>query len=222
MCECGLERKGKPRGSGSVDFLLALTATVEAAITERADAVARNDAKDAVQVLWAPSQANEKPFIAWVDLKLPFGRHPVFTVQEPSRRPVVGVAHGPLIAPAQLLDLVQATRFADSLEFLEDASVNTLIVIGPGWSARNRARLGMLLATHLMVRGLATLWTAWTKLQSLLPPDPLSPTAPGAGALIINLSVLSCQRCAEAIAAVSPRQPACLLEAMRSPISQSS
>jgi len=76
MCECGLERKGKPRGSGSVDFLLALTATVEAAITERADAVARNDAKDAVQVLWAPSQANEKPFIAWVDLKLPFGRHP--------------------------------------------------------------------------------------------------------------------------------------------------
>jgi len=57
-------------------FLLALTATVGAAIMERADAVARNDTKDAVQVLWAPSQANEKPFIAWVDLKLPFGRHP--------------------------------------------------------------------------------------------------------------------------------------------------
>lgn len=44
-------------------FLLALTATVGAAIMERADAVARNDTEDAVRVSWAPSQANEKPFM---------------------------------------------------------------------------------------------------------------------------------------------------------------
>ena len=52
--------------------------------------------------------------------------------------------------------------FADSVDFLEDASVNFLIVVALGWSARNRARVGMALAMILLVPGLATLWTAWT------------------------------------------------------------
>ena len=36
--------------------------------------------------------------------------------------------------------------FADSVDFLEDASINFLIAIAIGWSTQNRARLGMLLA----------------------------------------------------------------------------
>eukprot|EP01036_Dinobryon_divergens_P009847 gene9847-13178_t len=36
--------------------------------------------------------------------------------------------------------------FADSIDFLEDAAVNLLILVALGWSARNRARLGMALA----------------------------------------------------------------------------
>ena len=36
--------------------------------------------------------------------------------------------------------------FADSVDFLEDASINLLIAVGLGWSAQNRARLGMVLA----------------------------------------------------------------------------
>ena len=35
--------------------------------------------------------------------------------------------------------------FADSVDFLEDASINILIAVGLGWSAQNRARLGMVL-----------------------------------------------------------------------------
>ena len=35
---------------------------------------------------------------------------------------------------------------ADSIDFLEDASVNFLIAIAIGWSLKNRARVGMLLA----------------------------------------------------------------------------
>ncbi len=85
------------------------------------------------------------------------------------------------------LSIGSVSLFADSLDFLEDASVNTLIVIGLGWGIRNRARLGMLLAAILMVPGLATLWTAWSKFHSLVPPNPLSLTLTGAGALIINL-----------------------------------
>ena len=38
--------------------------------------------------------------------------------------------------------------FADSIDFLEDASVNILILVALGWVARKRARVGMLLACY--------------------------------------------------------------------------
>ena len=43
--------------------------------------------------------------------------------------------------------------FADSVDFLEDASVNLLIAVALGWTTRNRARLGMALAGILLSRG---------------------------------------------------------------------
>ena len=59
--------------------------------------------------------------------------------------------------------------FADSIDFLEDASVNFLIVAAIGWTALNRARIGMALAGILLVPGLAALWTAWGNSISRLP-----------------------------------------------------
>ena len=44
--------------------------------------------------------------------------------------------------------------FADSVDFLEDASVNFLIAIALGWSATNRARVGMPLAGILYRNGM--------------------------------------------------------------------
>jgi Co/Zn/Cd efflux system component len=78
--------------------------------------------------------------------------------------------------------------FADSVDFLEDASVNFLIAMALGWNATNRARLGMALASILLIPGLATLWTAWEKFMAPLPPAPLALTLAGAGALAVNLS----------------------------------
>lgn len=78
--------------------------------------------------------------------------------------------------------------FADSIDFLEDASVNSLIAIALGWSATNRARLGMALAGILLIPALATLWTAWDKFMAPFPPAPLSLTLTGAGALAVNLT----------------------------------
>ena len=78
--------------------------------------------------------------------------------------------------------------FADSVDFLEDASVNFLIAIALGWSATSRARVGMVLAGILLIPGLATLWTAWEKFMVPLPPAPLPLSLAGAGALAINLS----------------------------------
>jgi Co/Zn/Cd efflux system component len=68
------------------------------------------------------------------------------------------------------LSIGSVSLFADSVDFLEDFSINLLIAIGLGWSPRQRARLGMLLATILLAPALAGLWTAWHKLTSLAPP----------------------------------------------------
>ncbi len=78
--------------------------------------------------------------------------------------------------------------FADSVDFLEDASVNFLILIALGWSATRRARVGMLLAGILLVPGLAALWTAWQKFSMPVPPAPIPLSLAGAGAFIVNLS----------------------------------
>ncbi|MEO7208001.1 MAG: cation transporter [Steroidobacteraceae bacterium] len=78
--------------------------------------------------------------------------------------------------------------FADSIDFLEDASVNALIWLGLEWSARNRAKLGMVLAAVLLIPAVATLWTAWQHVGSGRIPAPIPLTATGTGALIVNLS----------------------------------
>ena len=78
--------------------------------------------------------------------------------------------------------------FADSVDFLEDASVNLLILVALAWSAARRANVGMLLAAILLVPGIATLWTAWAKFGAPVAPAPLPLTLAGLGALAINLS----------------------------------
>lgn len=77
--------------------------------------------------------------------------------------------------------------FADSIDFLEDATVNGLILVALDWPARRRARVGQLLAAILLVPGIATLWTAWSKLSLPSAPDPLALGGVGAGALLVNL-----------------------------------
>jgi len=79
--------------------------------------------------------------------------------------------------------------FADSIDFLEDASVNLLIWLGLGWSPVNRARLGIGLAVVLLVPSVAAIWTAFVRLTSGLPaPAALPLFATGLGALGVNLT----------------------------------
>ncbi len=89
---------------------------------------------------------------------------------------------------AVALAIGSVSLFADSIDFLEDASVNLLIAVALGWSATSRARVGMALAGILLIPGLATLWTAWEQFMVPLPPAPLSLTLAGVGALAVNLS----------------------------------
>ena len=88
---------------------------------------------------------------------------------------------------AVALAIGSVSLFADSVDFLEDASVNFLIAIAIGWTATSRARVGMALAGILFIPGLATLWTAWEKFLVPLPPAPLPLSLAGGGALAVNL-----------------------------------
>jgi Co/Zn/Cd efflux system component len=86
------------------------------------------------------------------------------------------------------LAIGSVSLFADSIDFLEDASVNFLIFVALGWSAVRRARVGMLLAGILLVPGLATVWMAWEKFNVPVAPDPVPLSLAGAGALAVNLA----------------------------------
>lgn len=86
------------------------------------------------------------------------------------------------------LRIGSVSLFADSVDFLEDASVNLLILLALGWNARARARLGMVLGAVLLAPGLAFLWTLWRKFAAPVAPDPTGLSLTGAGALAVNLT----------------------------------
>src|SRR3989338_298117 len=89
---------------------------------------------------------------------------------------------------AVALAIESVSLFADSIDFLEDASVNFLILVALGWSTARRARVGMALAGILLIPGVAALWTAWQKFSVPVPPAPVPLSLAGAGAFIVNLS----------------------------------
>lgn len=89
---------------------------------------------------------------------------------------------------AVALHIGSVSLFADSVDFLEDASVNLLILLALGWSVGSRARVGMALALILLIPGLATLLTAYKSFIDPVPPQPYLLTLTGAGAFAINLA----------------------------------
>lgn len=92
------------------------------------------------------------------------------------------------IEVAVALAIGSVSLLADSVDFLEDASLNLLVALAIGWSARNRARLGMALAGVLLVPGIATLWIAWQKFSVPDAPEPTALSLAGTGALLVNVS----------------------------------
>ena len=81
-----------------------------------------------------------------------------------------------------------SSLFADSIDFLEDASINILIFLALGWSIKNKARLGKCLAVILVIHALAFLYTIWQKFNMPSVPDPFILSLTGLGALLVNLT----------------------------------
>lgn len=89
---------------------------------------------------------------------------------------------------AVALSIGSVSLFADSVDFLEDTSVNILILLAMSWPLARRAKMGMALAGILLVPGIATLWTAWDKFNLPAAPSPLPLMLAGLGALAVNLT----------------------------------
>lgn len=86
------------------------------------------------------------------------------------------------------LRIGSVSLFADSIDFLEDTSINLLILIALGWSAYKRSLVGMLMAGLLLAPGIATLWMTWQKFNHPIPPHALSLSITGTGALLVNVT----------------------------------
>ncbi|MGH6865291.1 MAG: cation transporter [Methyloceanibacter sp.] len=84
------------------------------------------------------------------------------------------------------LAIGSVSLFADSVDFLEDASLNALVLIGLSWPASRRKALGIAMAAILLVPAAATLWTAVQKLTLPMAPAAVPLTVTGAGALLAN------------------------------------
>ncbi len=89
---------------------------------------------------------------------------------------------------AAALTIGSVALFADSVDFLEDASINLLILLALGWAVRARARLAMALAGLMLVPAGAFLWTLWGKFRAPEVPEAAALTLVGAGALAVNLT----------------------------------
>jgi Co/Zn/Cd efflux system component len=84
--------------------------------------------------------------------------------------------------------IASVSLMADSVDFLEDAAVNVLVLLALGWSVRQRARVGMLLAGVLLVPAIAFVWALWNKIMHPVPPEALTLSATATGALCVNVA----------------------------------
>ena len=80
-----------------------------------------------------------------------------------------------------------ASLFADSIDFLEDSAINTIIFFSVSWSLKYRLRLSIFLALLILIPGLTALWAIGQQLINKSYPDSFDLSLVGFGALIINL-----------------------------------
>ena len=77
--------------------------------------------------------------------------------------------------------------FSDSLDFLEDASVNLLIFLAFSLTLVWRTRLSYLFALLLLLPAVGFFWNAIVKLSEPTAPEGVGMSVVGLGALVVNL-----------------------------------
>lgn len=78
--------------------------------------------------------------------------------------------------------------FADSIDFLEDASVNILIFVALGWSLVARRRLSRFIALLLLVPAISVIISTIYKINNPTVPSGPTITVVAIGALVVNFT----------------------------------
>jgi Co/Zn/Cd efflux system component len=86
------------------------------------------------------------------------------------------------------LSIGSVSLFADSIDFLEDASVNILIFIGLGWSLIARKRLSRFFALLLMIPAVSVVISTVYKINNPSAPSGAVISFVAFGALIVNFT----------------------------------
>tara|TARA_B100000029_G_C17506977_1_gene934835 strand:- start:357 stop:950 length:594 start_codon:yes stop_codon:yes gene_type:complete len=86
------------------------------------------------------------------------------------------------------LNIRSVSIFADSIDFIEDASINFLIFFSISLSLKKRSCIGMILAVIMLIPAITAFWAAWQQIIDQQPPNPFGISITGFGALIINCS----------------------------------
>jgi Co/Zn/Cd efflux system component len=75
---------------------------------------------------------------------------------------------------------------ADSVDFLEDTSINLLILVALGWPLALRARMGKAMALVILAPAAVAGWTAVQRISDPVAPAVLPVVAASLGAIVVN------------------------------------
>ena len=84
------------------------------------------------------------------------------------------------------LDIRSVSLLADSIDFIEDASINFLIFFAVSLTTIKKARISILLSIIMLLPGITALWAIWQQIIHQEPPAPVELSTVAFGALIIN------------------------------------
>ncbi len=86
------------------------------------------------------------------------------------------------------LAIGSVSLLADSIDFLEDAIVNSLVLWALGWTMRSRALAGKVFSGIMLIPATITLVMIFRKLQTQEVPEAITLSVVGLGALAVNLA----------------------------------
>ena len=84
------------------------------------------------------------------------------------------------------LNIRSVSLLADSIDFIEDASINFLIFFAISLTLAKRAKVSIMLSIIMLLPGLTALWAVWQQVLYQEPPRPIELSLVAFGALIVN------------------------------------
>ena len=84
------------------------------------------------------------------------------------------------------LNIRSVSLLADSIDFIEDASINFLIFFAISLTLTKKAKISILLSLIMLLPGVTALWAAWQQISYQEPPEALELSIVAIGALTIN------------------------------------